>query len=158
MLQTALRGHRRMQNVLVGSALHGSLPTGSSETSVLIADPAGRSQRVPVKISGNLARWTYTETMLGGAYPVTVGDTTDRSQLYAVNLDTSESRLERFDPDGLPGVFRREPAADGENGPKMQVTRPFPLFRYVLAGVLALLLCEMTLACLFGRATTGSSW
>lgn len=153
MLHTALRGRAQLRNALVGDALHGSLPAGSSETSVMITAPDGRGQRVPLKISENLAQWTYTETTLGGTYTASAGNASDRSQLYAVNLDTGESRLDRVEPEALPELFRRESAAENQNGAHMQVAKPFPLFRYILAGVLALLLCETTLACLFGRAT-----
>ncbi len=152
MLRAAVRGRTQLRNVNVGEALTGSLPTGSSETSVLIADPAARSQRVPVKVDGDVVQWTYTETSLGGVYAASFDEAADRAQQFAVNLDTNESRLERFDADLLPEPFQRETAGDENATPMLEVAKPIPFFRYVLALVLVLLLGETFLAWYFGRA------
>lgn len=151
MLKTALRGRARLRNVTVGDALHGSLPAGTSQTSVLIEDPAGRYQRVSVELKKNVAQWTYTETRKGGAYTAWLDKEDGRNRQYAVNLDTSESRLERLALDDLPVPFRQATASHRAGGPELQIPRPFSGFRYLLIGVLALLLCETTLAWRFGR-------
>ena len=62
MLRSAVRGRTQMRNVIVGEALQGALPVGSAETSVAITDPAGRRQRVPVKVDGSQSQWTFTAT------------------------------------------------------------------------------------------------
>ncbi|MGM0488190.1 MAG: VWA domain-containing protein [Planctomycetota bacterium] len=152
MLRTSLRGRAQLKNALVGDALHGSLPAGTSKTSVLIADPAGRSQRVPVTISGDLAQWTFTETTKGGVYTAWLDQEADQSRKYAVNLDTKESRLDRVEPDELPAPFRRETATRDQAGPSVRIPQPVSCFRYLLAALLGLLFCETTLAWLFGRA------
>ncbi|MFW6169053.1 MAG: BatA domain-containing protein [Planctomycetota bacterium] len=152
MLRTAIHGRGRLKNALVGDALHGSLPAGTSKTSILIADPAGRSRRVPVKISGDLAQWTFTETTKGGVYTARLDQEAERSRKYAVNLDTTESRLERLEPDKLPAPFRRETTTHNEAGPRVQIPQPVSCFRYLLAALLGLLFFETTLAWLFSRA------
>ena len=76
----------------------------------------------------------------------------NRAQQFAVNLDTSESRLDRFDAELLPDAFQRETAAGNQELPKVEVAKPVPFFRYVLTAVLGLLLCETFLAWFFGRA------
>ena len=71
---------------------------------------------------------------------VLAGGCRNRAQQFAVNLDTSESRLDRFDAELLPDAFQRETAADNQEIPRVEVAKPVPFFRYVLTAVLGLLL------------------
>ena len=68
-----------------------------------------------------------------------------------MNLDTRESRLDRFDVELLPRPFRTASGDQEQEGSVVDVARPVPFFRYLLAGVLGLLLGESFLAWFFGR-------
>ncbi len=154
MLQAAVQGRGRVRNVVVGDALRGWLPPGSPDTSVVVRDPSGRQQRVPVEVDGVQMQWTYGSTLLGGVYRVSWQDQDTASpQLYAANLDTSESRLDRFDAELLPSEFRRESGPDEEDEPRLEVRKPKSYFRHLLAAVLGLLLTESFLAWFFGHGT-----
>ncbi len=148
-----MRGRAQLRNVSVGDTLHGMLAAGSSATSVLVEDPAGRRQRVPVKVVGDLNRWTYTETSVGGVYNVAADKTPEQRQPFAVNLDTAESHLERFDAQLLPKPLQHQAATEDPEAIKVDVAKPVPFFRYILATILGLLFCETLLAWFFGRAT-----
>ncbi len=152
MLRSAVRGRTQLRNVLVGESLSGSIPRGISETTVTIADPAGRRQRVPVRISGDDNQWTFTETDLSGVYGVFVESPSQRADRYAVNLDTRESRLERFDAELLPSQFQREKQADPAEALSVLAPQAARFFRHLLAIVLGLLVSESLLAWFFGRA------
>ncbi len=76
---------------------------------------------------------------------------------YAVNLDTRESQLERLDADLLPSQFQRGTADDAPPGARADVLSPSQSFRYVLAVVLLLLLCETFLAWFVGRSAAHAS-
>jgi hypothetical protein len=152
MLRFSVRGRTQQRNVLVGEALRGSVPAGSSEATVSIADPTGRRQRVPVKMDDDENQWTYTETSLSGVYGIFIQSETDRTDRYTVNLDTRESRLDRFDVELLPSQFRHEATAEDTETPSFLAPQPAQFFRYVLTAVLLLLICESSLAWFFGRA------
>ncbi len=152
MLRSAVRGRTQLRNVIAGESLRGSMPAGSRETTVSIANPAAKRQRVSVKMDGNENQWTYTETSLSGVYGVFIQSETDRIDRYAVNLDTRESHLDRFDVELLPSQFRHETTADNTDTPSLLIPQPAHFFRYVLTVVLLLLICESLLAWFFGRA------
>jgi len=153
MLRVAVRGGDQLRNLTVGEAMRGWLPPGSASTSVVVTDPRAGSQRVPVELDGGLIQWTYSETNVGGLYSVADGPSAEHPQCFAVNLDTSESRLETIDAKQLSSFFQHASSDESAESPTMELAKPVPLFRHLLAGVLVLLLGETTLAWLFSRAT-----
>ena len=76
----------------------------------------------------------------------------DQSQRFAVNVNTRESNLERFDIELLPSQFNQDFGAD-ESVVAVPATRPTQYFRYFLGLVLLLLLLETFLAWHFGNAS-----
>jgi hypothetical protein len=157
MLKSAVRGRTQLRNATVGDSLRGIVQPGMAEAAVIVNDPAGRNQRVPAEVSGHASQWTFTETMRSGVYTVAIGGAAGEVDRYAVNLDTHESQLERWDVELLPSPFQREavdgmePAAWGDS------LSPSQSFRYLLAVVLMLLLCETFLAWFFGRSAAHAS-
>ncbi len=157
MLKAAVRGRTQLGNVTVGSALQGSVPPGLADASVVVTDPRGRSQRVPAEINGSDSHWTYTDTARSGVYTAAIGGAPGVVQRYAVNLDTQESQLERIDPEQLPAPFGRGRADAAPVGARAEAAAPSFVFRYVLAAVLGLLLCETFLAWFVGRSAAHAS-
>jgi hypothetical protein len=105
-----------------------------------------------VEVDGILVRWTLDDTRVGGVYRVSwLGGEQAHLPVFAANLDTSESRRERFDRDQLPDAWRPETAVDDPAESRLDPRRPVPLFRSVLAVVFGLLLGETFLAWVFGR-------
>jgi hypothetical protein len=152
MLKSAVRGRTQLRNATVGDALRGTIPPGLADASVVMTDPAGRGQRVPAEVNGSESRWTFTETIRSGVYTVAIGGASGDVQRYAVNLDTRESQLERLDADLLPSQFQRGTADAAQHDARADGLSPSQSFRYVLAVVLLLLLCETFLAWFVGRS------
>ena len=73
------------------------------------------------------------------------------TQYFAVNLNTRESNLERYDSQLLPSQFAQEEKAHVAGLPSVSGASGSQLFQYVLVFVLVLLFAESTLAWMFGR-------
>ena len=71
------------------------------------------------------------------------------TQLFAANVDTRESNLDRYDPALLPRQFHRDLQASQSGPPQLPTTKPPELFRTALAVMLLLLFVETLLAWLF---------
>jgi hypothetical protein len=124
---------------------------------VMMTDPIGRSQRLPAEVTGSESQWTFTDTTHCGVYTVAIGGKAGDVHRYAVNLDTRESLLERLDPDLLPSPFLRDVTDTIPVGARATALSSSQSFRYVLATVLLLLLCETLLAWFFGRSAAHAS-
>lgn len=151
MLAVAVTGRRDDLNLLVGDPLEGSVQSTAANLPLSVILPGGQSERVRMKIDGANSRWTFGNTNWSGMYKANYGPPLDRSQWFAVNVDSRESDLTRFDADLLPSQFRRDFAAD-EAAPSLPSTRPVQYFRYLLGMVLILLIVETFLAYRFGTA------
>ena len=157
MLKSAVRGRTQLRNATVGDALRGTVPPGLADASVMVSDPAGREQRVPAEVNGSDSQWTFTETMRSGVYTVVIGGAAGEVDRYAVNLDTRESQLERLDAELLPSQFQRGADETGQPAARVESLSPSQSFRYLLAVVLLLLLCETFLAWFLGRSAAYAS-
>jgi hypothetical protein len=157
MLKSAVRGRTQLRNATVGDALRGTMRPGLADTTVMVSDPAGREQRVPAEVSGHASQWTFTETMRGGVYTMVIGGAAGEVDRYAVNLDTRESQLERLNAEMLPSQFQRGADEAGQPAARVDSPRPSQLFRYLLAAVLLLLLCETFLGWFLGRSAAYAS-
>jgi hypothetical protein len=151
MLNLAVLGRTRHRNLLVGESLEGEIPSNAAGPALNVERPDGGSERVPLRVEGEDARWTYAETMLSGMYAARYGPPLDRQEWFAVNVDTRESNLERVDPDVLPSQFSRDFRVD-EASAALPPTRPAQWFRFLLAWVFLLLLVECSLAWYIGSA------
>jgi hypothetical protein len=151
MLAWSVRGRYAGRNVAVGEAIQASVHAVSGELTLEIVRPDQQSERVRMNVEGAGSRWFYAATELSGAYEARYAPPLPERQVFAVNVDTRESDLARFDPAELPDVFDREdqPREDGtpllaSSGPRRE------LFRLLLYGVFVLLIVESFLAWRFG--------
>lgn len=151
-LAYAIAPKRSQRNLQVGDDLSGVLPGATAQQAMQLVAPDGRSERIPLKIVGDDATWSFGDTQLSGFYEAKRGPPCDDSQVFALNVNTRESDLERVDPDSLPNQFARDvqAAASQSAGAAQGVSHPAELFRYCLGGVLGLLLLETLLAWRFG--------
>jgi hypothetical protein len=151
MLRWAMAGRTVDRNVTVGDDLSGLIGQQMPDTVVSLKGPAGVEERLPIRDDAGERRWTLNHSSLSGIYKAQIGAMT---QLYAVNVDSSEGRLTRLDRESLPSQFRHE------SGGRMQDSSPLPshaaksYFRWLLALVLILLVTEPCLAWQFGRGRT----
>jgi hypothetical protein len=150
--QFAIGERQQGRNVLVGEPLNATLTLDNQEVSASVVTPADGAELVPLRPDGSEQTWEYTGTATAGIYRVQIGADRNRLQQFAVNLNTQESDLSRFDPSLLPDSWRdqRMAAADNRIGPAARDN--WPLFRLALAGVLALLMAETVLAWRLGGA------
>jgi hypothetical protein len=150
MLSLAVQGRNQNLNALVGETITGGMP-GMADLPVSIQLPNGDSERVMVQVDGETSRWDFGRTWFSGIYTATYGSPSGGSQSFAVNVDTQESDLQRFDPELLPSQIQQGFHFTDAPGPTPS-TRPTQYFRYILAAVLVLLLVESFLAWFFSRA------
>ncbi len=150
MLRFALAGKSEGRNLLVGEELTGLVPAAAFSESVVLSGPNHQEERLPITMAGGEARWSFGGASISGEYSAKLGQTTQR---YAVNVNPRESDPARFDPDLLPSQLTREPqwADDEEFPPSAAASDSRSYFRWLLGGVLALLLVEPILAWRFGR-------
>jgi hypothetical protein len=150
-LRVATRGRWQSRNAMVGDLLTSYLPPRVTATSVTIETPDEREERVPVRIDGTLRRWTTATTSTAGVHHVRFGEDLPDQELFAVNVDTRESNLARFDRELLPEAFadteqiediRR--SGDGQAG-------GLPIHRAFLGILLALIVAEAAMAWRLGR-------
>lgn len=150
MLRFALAGRSEGRNLLVGEELTGLVPATALSESVILFGPNHQEERLPIVLEWGEARWTFSGATVSGEYSAKLGQTIQR---YAVNVNPRESDLARFDPELLPSQFSREPqpADDEDSPPNLAASDAHSYFRWLLGGVLALLLIEPVLAWRFGR-------
>jgi hypothetical protein len=152
MLILAIRRPSDAQNVLVGEPIEGMVRAAGPDVPLTIRLPDGGSQRIQMELDGEISTWIYSDTAYSGVYTARYGSPLERTQRFAVNVNTRESSLERFDAELLPSQFDQDFAPD-EPTAALPATRPTQYFRYFLGVVLALLLSETFLAWRFGSAS-----
>ncbi len=152
MLALATRGRSGYRNLLVGEPIEGAIGAAWPDVSLTIRQPDGATQRVQMQLEDETSNWLYGDTTRSGVYSARYGPPLDQSQRFAVNVNTRESDLERFDIELLPSQFNQDFRAD-ESVVAVPATRPTQYFRYFLGLVLLLLLLETFLAWHFGNAS-----
>jgi hypothetical protein len=151
MVLFAAAGDRQSRQLAVGQRAAGNAPSGQDVRSALIRDPAGQQQRLALQQGDGLVRWSFAETLSSGVYGVSYDEGQSWPDLFAVNVDTVESQLGRFERDRLPAAIGSvlEPGdSPAEIG---QQDRSLHLFQWLLAAVLGLLLLETWLGHRLGR-------
>jgi hypothetical protein len=151
-LKEAVRGRTPLRNVAVGDLLRGRLPPGSAESTVVISDPAGRDLRVSAETQDAGRQWSFADTRRSGVYSVALGGAAGDIDRFAVNVDTRESQLERVDASSLPSQLQTQLLEETASSGRADGGGSSQLFRYLLAAVLLLLMCESFLAWFFGRS------
>jgi hypothetical protein len=148
MLRLSLAGQSEGRNLLVGDELTGVLPIASADEAVNLAGPDGLRERLPIHAEAGEGRWSYSPASASGVYEARIGSSVQR---YAVNVDPRESDLARLDPELLPAQFRRELADATAESTALGASDSAAHFRWLLGGVLVLLVVEPWLAWRFGR-------
>ena len=145
MLHLAVSGSGQARQATVGDVLSGELATSAASAEMIA--PNGQSARLQLQPKGNGYEWSFEETLLSGVYQLTTPRKDIAPQLFAVNLDTRESQLSFLSIDELPSQFTTDtmPAGDVSAGIALAGKR-FDWFRYLLGGVIGLLLIESALA------------
>lgn len=152
----AVAGRMSERNVKVGQPLDQALPPSGADAAVTVALPGGRSDEVRLKPDGDVSRLVFEETELSGPYQVRIGSPLNLDRTFAVNPPAAESDPAKLDRTGLQAALPGWSFAYFDN-PQGVITHPDTigrrgeLHRYLLYGVLALLLVEALLAYLFGH-------
>lgn len=152
MLALAVGGRTSGRNLLVGDTVEGSVTGAAGGLTLTVEGPGGESDRVPMKTDGERSRWVYDRAMWSGVYTARYGDPLDKAELFAVNTNTRESDLRRFDPELLPSQFNQDFSLDADAA-SLPATRPMEYFRWFLGAVFVLLLAESFAAWYFGNAS-----
>lgn len=144
--QFAVRGRQQSRNLTVGqSIVMTELPDVPLDF-VTVSAPDEPAARTPVRSEAANRTCVFTDTEKTGIYRAQFGEDSGSTQLFAVNLDTGESDLSRFDPERLPSQWRESPPEETGNHTGPAPREHWPLFRILLMCVLALLLSETVLA------------
>lgn len=160
MLVYSVHGQFAERNILVGQPLGESVRTLATGVDVTIRTPAGETDTVRLKPSGDASQWRYDATTQSGIYSASLGSPLNRTETFAVNVDTAESDLTRMTPEELnadiwPGVryhYQRE-LENPSGGATDAIGGRSNLHHLVLWTVLCLMLLETMLAWMFGRRT-----
>lgn len=145
-LAFTLTGRQAQRNLQVGDDIAGVVPNATVQQTLVVAAPDGRTERVPLKSQGQDAVWSYGPTGYSGMYEARFGAPRDMTELYALNVNTRESDLERVDVESLPEQLTHDAPRSADAPVALATSRPAELFRYFLGGVLVLLLVETVFA------------
>lgn len=141
MVNFSVGGRQARRNFLVGEPWEIASLAGDAHE-VVVIDPAGKKQRAALDDEPTTAQTAG----LSGVYRLEHPSTDLPIELIAVNLDTTESDLDRLASEELPSQFEQGAAAtDHARGPGTG-DQPSQLFRLVLGAVFLLVLGESTFA------------
>jgi hypothetical protein len=152
----AVRGRIDERSVHVGQTISGRLPGRSAEPNVAVDLPDGNRQMAAVTSEGT-ARWIFAGVDRSGMYRVEYFPPLSKEELYAANVDTTESDLTRIGLDELrddvwPGIpFESFDGQVGGDTPNSPIARRDAMHHWLLYASLALLLFETALASWLGR-------
>jgi Aerotolerance regulator N-terminal/von Willebrand factor type A domain/CARDB len=158
----AAAGRLSERNIRVGQPLDQSLPPGGAEAAVTVVRPDGRTAPSKLRAAGDVSQFHFEDTELSGPYQVRVGPPLVLDATFAANPDPAESDLAKLDrqslAESLPG-WNFAYFTDWQSLTKnaASVSRRGELHRYLLYGVLALLIIESILAWLFGHHSPRAS-
>jgi hypothetical protein len=150
MLRAAVAGRDQDRNRLVGEDLGGTVAGADRSAPVNLTRPDGSTEQLPLATAGLEAAWSDPRALASGVYTAQLASGT--VEQFAVNLDTRESDLARFDPELLPSQFSRQ----WQSSASSPLTTIPPAvgasyFRWLLTAVLVLLMVDPALAWYLGR-------
>ena len=157
MVSAAVRGRLDDRSVQVGQTLSGIVGSRAAEPGVTVELPDGNRQTAPVVTEDGAVHWTFAGVDRSGVYRVEYGPPLAKQELYAANVDTSESDLTRISLDDLrddvwPGIgFESFDGQVASEAPSSPIVRRDALHHWLLYAALALLLIETGLASWLGR-------
>jgi hypothetical protein len=138
---------------LVWGELKGELPPYWTASTLAMVRPDGRVDILPAEREGHQVSWTYQSTDLPGVYSARAGEKGPTMALAAVNVDPRESDVTRVDVKNLSPVLSAALDRDSEGLSDNSLSASNSMHRWLLYGVLALLLVESTFAWWFGRSS-----
>jgi hypothetical protein len=94
-------GQLQQRNVLAGEPFDVLTSSSAGVSSVRVQSPDGRERPVQLQAAGDRFALTYTDTSQSGIYAAQFGPPANRSQKFAVNVDTAESDLAQIGPGEL---------------------------------------------------------
>jgi hypothetical protein len=157
LLAYASSGQKIRWQHLVGTPMSGSIgepasrSVGTEELQML--RPDGRPEAVSMRSTPSGSEWNYTNTDVSGIYALR-GLPQDRTQQFAVNVDSAEGDLAKIDPQQLPPQIKVRSDLQGQaSGGQIASTAQSEWNSEILWGVLALLFAESFMAWQFGRGT-----
>ena len=94
-------GQLEQRNVLAGESFDVLTLSSAGMSSASVQPPDRRKPPVQLHATGDRSALTYADTWQSGIYTVHFGPPADRTQSFAVNVDTAESDLAKIDADDL---------------------------------------------------------
>jgi hypothetical protein len=155
MLAFSAAGRFEGRTVDVGQPFSAVLRTSAADVPLEVRDPAGQRRRVRMSVDGEDSHWIHNDTYRSGVYRAVYGPPVDRSQVFAVNVNTAESDLSRVDPQMLPPelLVQTQIAGNAQTAAMLSRGNEGRMFRFALMGLLALLFGETYLAWRFGSSS-----
>lgn len=155
LLAYASGGQQMQWQQLVGMPVSGSIGNAGSPSAgsgeLQIVRPDGRTAAVSMRSTPAGSEWNYTNTDVSGIYTLR-GLPQNRTQQFAVNVDTAEGDLAKIDPQSLlPAIKVRSDWHAEASGDLVEATTQSEWNSEILWGVLALLFVESFMAWQFGR-------
>jgi von Willebrand factor type A domain/Aerotolerance regulator N-terminal len=152
----AASGRLAERNVRVGQPLDQALPASGSAAAVTVVLPDGQSVPSKLQAAGGVSQLHFEKTELSGAYQVKIGPPLALESTFAANPNPAESDPAKLDRAGLADAMPGWSFAYLTNwkeltGNATSVSRRGELHRFMLYGVLALLMLESVLAWKFGH-------
>jgi uncharacterized membrane protein len=140
---------------LVGESLTETLPATAADVDVAVVAPDGQMQSTRTLRDEQTSRFAFELTPLQGVYEVSFAHPVSRTELFAVNVDTRESNLARYDRDELAGellagvdfAYQTDSSGDESTpGAAANASRDVSLARWLLYALLYLVFAEQLLA------------
>jgi hypothetical protein len=141
------------RNSTVGQPIGGEAPASAVSRNLVVQTPGGREQAVQTDAAAGESHWTYADTNLSGVYTLSAAGG-EAGQPFAVNVDTRESDLSRAEISELPPEIVTSERSNLDDTTSAAVSRETGFHRWLLYGVLGLLLVESLLAWRFGNSST----
>jgi hypothetical protein len=165
-------GQIQQRNFQVGDVLTGTAPAAAVDAPLWLSrsqrpdDGPGerlekQGRQIALHAEGDYSAWSYPDTWLSGIYTATLGPPANRSQSFAVNVDTRESDLAAVDVEDLKSnVWPEVPFQYQTTWQQTDAQVAAPVVRswrlpvLLLYAVLGLLVAETFLAWRFGHHGT----
>lgn len=161
LVSAAVGGQLGQRNVLVGASLGGGGASWSGDATVSLVPPGSGDAELPavrLPVSPGDGVWSYSDTYRSGIYEARFAAPTSKRQLFAVNVDATESDLTQLDAQELQSGFwdgielvHQTTWKDLDERPQGEISQRSRLHRLLLYSVLGLLLVETYLARRFGH-------
>jgi hypothetical protein len=156
MVFEAASGRLAERNVRVGQPLDQALPVAGNSAAVSVVMPDGQNVPAKLQAAGGVTQLHFEKTELSGAYQVKYGPPLALESTFTANTNPVESDPAKLDRAGLADALPGWSFLYLTNWKELtesatSVGRRGELHRFLLYGVLMLLLVESILAWVFGH-------